>query len=216
MKSKPGTFRGINRLAGTLALPCPLLPGFFAVLVFAGCLSSRSVTPVQLYTLDPKIETKQFDATELTVGVRPLHAARPYGRPMVTSDDGLKLEVQDFSAWAEDPRAYLTRALIDALSATHRFEDAGDASDMSRPDLLLTGELRKFRENRGASPAVAEIEVRLVLREAREKKSVWDEILTARMPLKGDTPAALAEAMDIAVAGIATRAAEAIAEAVPE
>ena len=36
-----------------------------------------------------------------------------------------------------------------------RFADSGDAAAMAFPDYVLTGEIRKFRENRSVSPAVS-------------------------------------------------------------
>lgn len=181
----------------------------------AGCLTPNTMQATRIHTLDPKIQVKTFPLTAATIGVRPLQAARPYKTVMAYVDENSQLHYFVDETWAEPPDKYLTRTLTDALGATGHFADAGYAADMSRPDLIVTGELRKFHENRALTPPVAEIEVRLELREARQTRNLWSEILVSRVPVTDETPAALGQSMNQAVAEIATRAAEAIAQATP-
>jgi len=114
---------------------------------------------------------------------------------------------------AENPAPIVTRAIQDALAASARFADVGNAADMARPDLLLTGELRAYRENRSLQPPQAELEVRLELRQATEPGSIWAETIRDTEPMKEDTPAALAESMTILVGRLAAHAASSIAAA---
>jgi hypothetical protein len=78
---------------------------------------------------------------------------------------------------------------------------------MTRPDLLLTGELRIYQENRTVEPSMAEVEIRLELRQATEPGSLWAETLRETEPMKEATPSALAEAMTANIGRIAERVA---------
>jgi len=113
--------------------------------------------------------------------------------------------------WAEMPRDTVTRALSDALIAMGRFKDIGNAADLRAPDLLLTGQLRKFDEVRTSDPWVAECEVRIEVREGIERRLVWAATLSVREPLERNDLAALAAAMSRAVARIVEQAAAEIA-----
>lgn len=191
------------------------ISGAVLLCALCGCLTPNKIPAVNIHTLDPTIEARAFPASAATIGVRPLQAARPFETVMAFVDETKQLHYYGNDTWAEAPDDYLTRALVDALAATGRFSDAGYAADMSRPDLIVTGELRKFQENRGSTPAVAEIEVRLELREARQTRNFWTEILVSRVPMRDETPGGLAQSMNEAVGEIARQAAEAIAAAAP-
>ena len=84
---------------------------------------------------------------------------------------------------------------------------------MARPDLILTGELRKYHENRTKTPPTAEIELRLELRNPREATALWAQTLHAEETLQGEGREALPVAMNQALASLAKAAAEAIATA---
>ena len=191
----------------------PMLLAVVALVALAGCLGPREIPPTLRYTLDPAIEVPAAEGTEYTLGMRPLAVAQPYGLVMAFRDAKHRLGYRDNEEWAEDPGDVLSRAILDALVATGRFRDTGHATAMARPDLLLTGELRAFHENRRSEPPTAEIEVRLELREARGTAAVWGDTLRARLPLADDSGDAFAEAMEHAVAEIAAQSATAIAGA---
>jgi ABC-type uncharacterized transport system auxiliary subunit len=86
----------------------------------------------------------------------------------------------------------------------------GNAFDMARPDAVLTAELRAFHENRAVQPPVAEVEVRLELREARSPQVLWAGTLREVEPLAGEEASALAVAMNAAVGRISVKAAQAL------
>ena len=179
---------------------------------FSGCLSAGDVALKRQFLLAPEITAAPAQATPHTLGVRPLSAARPYTLNMLYADaDGALLPYVD-TFWAEQPSAIVTRALRDALAATGRFADVGDAAEMSRPRYLLTGELRAFHEDRSVTPAVARIEVKLEIREARADGKVWSGTTTATATLEGDTPAAYAKAITVALQDVAANAANTIAQ----
>jgi ABC-type uncharacterized transport system auxiliary subunit len=182
-----------------------------AALLCTGCLSPKILPALRLHTLDPVISVAEFPPTEKTLGVRKLKAARPYETVMAVLGDNQLLHYRILETWAESPQDYVTRAITDALNRTQRFGDVGNAADMARPDLLLTGEVSKFHENRTASPPYAELEVRLALREARSPGGLWDQVLVKRVALAEDTPGAFAKAMEHAIALLAVEAAESIA-----
>lgn len=178
----------------------------------SGCLSAGDVVLNRQFLVVPEITAAPAQATPNTLGVRPLTAARPYTLTMLYADaDGALLPYSDVF-WAELPAETVTRALRDALAATGRFADVGDAAEMSRPRFLLTGELRSFHEDRSGTPHVARIEVRLELREARADGQVWSGTTTASAALDGEGASAYAKAITKALEDLAMNAANAIAQ----
>lgn len=191
-----------------VSLGTPLVGVALVAALLSGCLSAGEVALKRQFLLAPALEIPQATPTPHTLGVRPLAAARPYTLAMLYTDSDGALLPLDSVFWAEEPAAALTRNLVDALSQSGRFADVGDAANLSRPEYLLTGELRKFHEDRSSSPAQAVIELRLDLRDVRNAKQVWTATLNHSAPLQGDTPAALAKAMETAIAGCVRAATE--------
>lgn len=182
-----------------------------ALVAIAGC-ATPTYTPPTSYAIEPAIDVPAAaQRSALSVGVRPLESARPYRQYIAFRDQGMVLGAYENHEWAELPRDVVTRALIDALAATNRFQDTGLAAVMSRPDLILTGQLRRFDEVRTTDPWTAEIEVSLTLREALKPEVVWSDTLSAREPLARNEVSAMPEAMSRAVAAVVNQAATAIA-----
>jgi ABC-type uncharacterized transport system auxiliary subunit len=177
----------------------------------AGCLTS-SQPPIVRYTLDPDTAVNEAPATDRAIGIRTIGAARPYRQKIAFLTEGSVLGQYEYAEWAELPEDLVTRALSDALVATNRFADVGQSSDVMRPDLMLTGELRKFHENRTVSPRTAQFEVRLELREGVERELVWGATLSAEVPLAKDDVSALPAAMNEAVSQVVREAAEQMAK----
>ena len=180
-----------------------------------GCLSGREVSPTRFYVLEPEPPAPPTSSAPLpvTLGVRRLDAARPYKVPMVVRTEGEMLDFRLQESWTEAPADAVTRALIDALVAAHRFADVGRSEEMARPDFQLTGELRKCYENRAASPATADLEVRIVVREARGPGKLLDQIFSASVPMQEDTGAGLSRAMSEAATAVVRDAAVAVISA---
>jgi ABC-type uncharacterized transport system auxiliary subunit len=180
------------------------------VLLLAGCLTAPEIVPVRYFAVDPVMNITPAEGSGLTLGVRPLVVARPYKSAMAYRSPSLEIGYRVNEEWAENPGDIVTRAVSDAMVALKRFRDAGNAGDMARPDLIMTGDLRKFVENRETSPGAAEIEVRLELREARGNGALWSATLSAKAPMEGDRARDLAAAMSRAVGRIAEMVAEAV------
>ena len=178
--------------------------------IAAGCATPR-FTPPTKYFLAPDVKIAAAPALDKTLGIRPVIAARPYKQKIVYRDAGFVLGEYNTGEWAELPADVLTRALMDAIVATHHYKDVGNAADLSVPDLVLTGELRKFDVVRAAESWTAECEVRLELRDAQQPQAVWAETLNESEPLERNDLAALPAAMSHAVERVVKRAAEAIA-----
>lgn len=179
----------------------PLLVLPLLMLALAGCLSPRTVLLGSRYTLQPEVAVTPVATGTDTLGLRPLQTARPYTMQMAYVDAGHRFGYRTAGEWTEQPGALVTRVLSDALAASGRFEDVGNAADMSIPSLILTGEIRKFHEDRTVTPPAAVVELRLELREARAPRLVWAETLHASVPLGAgeDSGADLAGAMSDAV-----------------
>ncbi len=181
----------------------------------AGCLGPRNVVETRLYRLNPVVTLSMPEVASggPTLGLRPLDTAQPYDLRMAAMGPDRVVTYRAFDKWAEFPADALTRALTDALVATGRFADVGNAGDMARPDLILTGEIRAFHENRAVSPPVAEVEVRLEMRAARAPGAVWSGTLLETAPMDGQDGAAFANAMNSAVGRLMEKAAKAMADA---
>ncbi len=190
-----------------------LLVTGIALLLSTGGLHAPKIETIRYYTVTPKITVEATTASPLTLGIRPIFSARVYGTAIAYLDHDLQIGYHPKDEWAEQPAAVVTRAISDALAASGRFADVGNAADMARPNLLLTGELRIYHENRTVEPPTAELEVRLELRQATEPGSLWAETIRETEPLRESTPAALAEAMGIVVTRFAERVATSIAAA---
>lgn len=182
-------------------------------LVLAGCLTPREVTPVARYALSPTLEVAKSAPTDLSLGMRELKAARPYRQAMVFLDAGSHMGQRAKQEWAERPDEVLGRAILDAVAQSGRFADCGNAAEMARPDLILTGEVRRFEEDRTTSPWTAVVEVRIEIRRARDVGLVWGETLVAREPMAGEAASDAAAAMETAIARVAERVAAGVAAA---
>lgn len=182
----------------------PLLTALAVTCALAGCLGPRTLYPPAHYVLAPTPTVQDAAATPLTLGVRPLATARPYGLPMAYVDAQGRMGFRNDESWTETPTAAVTRALTDALAESGRFADVGNAADMARPDLTLTGEIRHFHEDRAGNPPQAVFSVRIELRPARDAGVIWADTVEARAPLVGGSPAAFARAMGEAVSAAVT------------
>jgi ABC-type uncharacterized transport system auxiliary subunit len=179
-------------------------------LMLAGCIGRVPYTPTVRYAVEPDVSVTEREGTPRAVAVRSLQVALPYSRTkIVYRTEGYVLGDYEHVEWAEEPGAVVTRALIDGLIASGRFEDVGDALNVTSPDLLLVGELRRFDEVRTSDPWEACCEVRLVLREGLERNAVWAGTVAATVPLERNDVAALPAAMSEAVTAVVE---EAVAE----
>ncbi len=203
-------------------------------MAMAGCLSHKAA-PTRFFLIEPSAALHQHDMpspaamspdeapagpapapppaapASLTLGLRPFLSAKPYGQPLAYLGEDHELVFRERIHWAEPPAEVVTRAVRDAVAASGRFQDVGDAADMARPDLILTGEVRRFLENRTVTPAMAEVAVHIEVREARGVRLLWAGLLRALEPVHEDTPGALSEALSEAVARIADDAARTLA-----
>jgi len=190
----------------------PLRTVLLVTLVAASCATPR-YTPVTRYAIEPAVKVSEAGTLPATLGVRLLEAARPYKQKVVHRESGFVVGSYDSIEWAELPADVITRALIDAIAATHRFKDVGNASNLANPDLILTGTLRKFDEVHTTDPWTAECEVRLELRDVQQPEALWAATLTATEPLDRNETSALPGAMSRAVAKIVKQAVEEIIKA---
>lgn len=177
----------------------------------AGC-GGLPYTPTVRYVISPDVHLVKAERTERSLGIRPLEPTRRHKQAIAYRVGDYELRYYDSAEWAEAPRAMVTRALMDAIIATGRFQDVGYAADLASPDLILTGELRAFDEVRTENTWLAECEIRLELRQGLQRQAVWTATLSASQPLEEHTLPALAAAMSQAVAQVVQEAATEIAQ----
>ncbi len=180
------------------------------ILMAAGCMTT-AYTPTVQYALAPQVNVQPVETEAWTLGIRPVEPALPYKQRIVYRETGYELGFHVYAEWAELPREILTRTLSDALIASCRFGDVADAANLRLPDFILTGQLRKFDEDRTVTPREAVCEVRLELRGGFTRRLAWADTLTARVPVEGDGAPALADAMSHAVARMVEQAVTAMA-----
>lgn len=185
------------------------------VTALTGCLRAPTIEPREYYALSPSLSVIHGEPLDKTLGIRPLSVAKPFTTSMAYMAPGNKLTYRVNQEWAEKPGDTLTRALIDALAASGRFKDVGNAAEMSRPDYILTGEIRNFVENRGTDPASAEIEVRIEVREAMGDRLFWADTLNFSETLEGSAATELSNAMSRAIEKLVESAAMGITSAEP-
>jgi ABC-type uncharacterized transport system auxiliary subunit len=183
-----------------------------SLLLLTSCLTPREVPPTVAYDVDPEITVTTVEKTDRSLAIRELAAGPPYQKTMVYRQDAFELVQYPSAQWADAPSELVTDAIMDAVIATERFADVGEANDVPLPDLMLTGRLRKFEEIRENQTRQAVCEVRLALRTAMEGELLWSDTLAASVELTDPTIPALAAAMNRAVGEVASRAAQAIAE----
>lgn len=186
--------------------------GLALALIAAGCITAPDYTPIVRYTVEPRFEVPQAQPVDKSLGIRPIEAARPYKQPITYRASDFELRNYEYAEWAESPRDMVTRALTDAIIATQRFKDIGNAADLNAPDLILTGQLRKFDEDRTTAPWTAACEVRLELRDTFSSEAVWAATLRATEPMERNDVSTLPLAMSRAISIIVEQAAREIAE----
>lgn len=182
-----------------------------AVLSATACLTGGTYVPRTYYAIEPFIDVPTAEPVDRVVAIRPLSAARPYKLGIVFRDN-LRVGYLDDVEWAESPKDVMTRALLDAILATGRFQDVGDTFHVKAPDLILTGELLKFDQVRAQDGWTAECRVRLELRRAFTGEALWSDTLESVEALDDHGPEALAKAMGNAIGIIAQNAAIQIAK----
>ncbi len=175
-----------------------------------GCFGGE-YTPIRHYGIVPTVSVEAMEQTSLSLGLHNLDYARYYKQEMVYRENSYTIAYSEYDQWAELPRDTITRALLDALIQTNRFTDVGYAYDLSRPSLILTGELRKLDQNRATTPWTAECEIRLELRDPLGEKVLWAGTLSAAQPLETQDGQGFAIAASKALSTIIQQATERIA-----
>jgi len=179
-------------------------------LLLQGCLTPSGATPPDQFLLQTNPTIATAERLPLTLGVRELESARPYHLQMAHSDADGRLNYYQTATWAEFPAAALTRALHEGIAHSGRFQDAGMAEQMSRPDWMLIGYLNAFHEDRSTTPAQAVVDIRLEMREARGTAMLWSGSVREVQPLEGEGPAAFAKAMQAAAERVVAKSVTAL------
>lgn len=159
-----------------------------AGLLLPGCLTPKTVEPTRFYTVSPE----RLDAGEAVhpgaLGIRPLLAARPYKLEVAYRAETNRLAYFPKSEWAELPGTLVSRALADGMARNQLFEDTGDASTMSRPDYLFTGELRRFEADYAGDAPAFVVEASLNIRAAVTGEGLWRDVVEVRVPIGPRSP----------------------------
>lgn len=173
-----------------------------------GCQRPIAV-PTQYYAVVSSPSVQAAQPTGLKLAVRPFDAVTIYRDRVAYRSADHVLTYYDKAQWAEPVAATVTRAIADGLLESGAFADVGSSLDMGRPELILLGEVRRYDEDRTGATPEAVCEVQLELREGSERALVWVGTVSARAPMPGSGPRALAGAMSQALT-------HAVEQAVPQ
>lgn len=176
------------RLCGGRKRPltaCLVLTG---CLVLTACLGPKTVMEYREHALrlEPGIR-EASGPLGWTVGVRPVTAGRAVDQRLVYVDaEGVVHRYRD-DGWAEPPAAAVYRGLVDALRDSGAFADVGNAADMVRPDILVTGELRECAADFSADPPAGRVTLAVSARVYRDRLMALGRVITKSVPLTADT-----------------------------
>lgn len=194
----------------------PWMGAALVVTLLAGCLSAGPIVPTRYFTITPDVSIEAGTPGNKTIGIRPLVGARPYKLEIAYTREPNRLAYFARAEWADLPATMVTRALADAITSTNAFVDVGDAANMTRPDYILTGELRRFEADFTAEEPEAVVELIAAVRNSNAGEQVWQGHITIAVPLAvpdaaGENPnsdeslAAVAQSLSEAVAQLVTR-----------
>jgi ABC-type uncharacterized transport system auxiliary subunit len=166
-----------------------------------GCFGQRDVTPVRYYSVSsaPATVSQATRSWPVALGIRPLTAATRYRDQILYRVSEVEVGFYAYDRWVEPPEEMVTRILIEMLHAAGLFRQVTTADDVRPPAWILSGEVTRFDEIREAGGRRAEVGVRLELRQARDERLLWSDVLKGAVPYSTDTPEALAQAMSRAV-----------------
>lgn len=195
----------------------------FVCLALSGCLTGGTIQAMRYYTVAPKPVITPGANTGKSLGVRPLIGAKPYKAAIAFAAEDNRLGYYQNAEWADLPATTVNRALVDGLIQLGAFSEVDDAANMSRPDLILTGELRRYEADFTRETPAAVVEVSCTLRDQISGASLWQGYQRAETPLALEATgesrhsdaalAAVATAMEQSVAALVTATTEAIAGA---
>jgi len=188
------------KFAGALPLAATLL---------AGCLTPQNIQATRYYTVATTPALPGAPLTDQSLGMRPLLAARPYKLEVAYRAEANRLAYLPRSEWAELPGTLVSRAVMDAIAHSRIFGDAGDAATMARPDLMFTGELRRFEADYSGHDPEFVVAVSGIIRTTAGGAAVWNGDIAVRVPLQAPNSGA---ATDANMTDIARAASEAVTQ----
>ena len=194
-----------------------------ATATLGGCLTSTTISPARYYTIQPSVVIEPLASSEKSLGIRPLLGAKPYKLAIAYTNADNRLAYFQNAEWADLPATMLNRALTDGLIRLGAFSQVDDAANMNRPNLILTGELRRFEADYNRETPAAVVEMICTVRDVESDTSVWQGYVTAETPLPAATEGAslsadarlatVADAMSTSVSTVVKQACEKIGAA---
>lgn len=178
------------------------------VLALGGCVSLPKAEPVELFTIDVRLEGAP------TSGPGPaLLVSAPRAGPGL---DGPRMaylarpnQLQYFarSQWVEPPARLVGGALARALERTGRFVTVTEVALGSRPDLRLESEVVRLQQEFTGRPSQVRVTLRLELTDVAARRILGVQELEALEPAPTDDAAGGAAAANAAVRRLVAEAA---------
>jgi len=198
---------GRGNLQGMLS-PClcgAVLSVFLVCALLTGCLGARPFTPVRYYSLEPLADNipQAIHSRTVPLGIQPFTAATRYRERMLYRASEVEVNFYEYDRWVEPPEEMVTRVIAAALRDAGLFQQVQEVANLQLPAWVLSAELLRFDEVRGAQAWRAECWLRLALRRAQDEHLLWSNTLRAAVRLSHKSAAGLAVAMSAAVQQIA-------------
>ena len=182
----------------------------FLLLLSMSCLSTPVVEKTWYYTLSPQVKIEECEVIDYTLGIRSVPTSKAYGLQMAYLDNNFEIAYRERERWVEHPSVVVSRAVQDAIVSTGRFADAGNAADLARPDLIMTGELRAFHENRSDEVSTAELGVHFQSRRAFMPGLLWSDTIMKSAVLSSSNALEFSETMNLLLEELSKEVAEAV------
>lgn len=189
-------------------------------LTASGCLTASTISAARFYTITPSPTVAPMASSGKSLGIRPLIGAKPYKLAIAYTNADNRLAYFQNAEWADLPATMLNRSLSDGLIKLGAFSEVDDAANMNRPNLILTGELRRFEADYNRETPAAIVEMSCIVRDVESGASLWQGYVSAETPLPPSEEtanlhsdaslASVAEAMTVSVSKVVQEACEKI------
>ena len=173
-----------------------LLPTVAAGLVLGACVSLPRPEPVDLFTIDPRLEGRPVAGTGPAIFVdAPRGGPGAEGSRMAYARRPNELAYYARSQWAEPPARMLRPLLVGALERTGRFQAVTDVAPAPAGGLRLDSEVVRLRQEFTERPSRVRLTLRLELADAASRRVVGTrEIETVEIAPSDDAPGGVAAA----------------------
>jgi cholesterol transport system auxiliary component len=177
-------------------------------LALAACVSLPKAEPVDLFTIDPRLEGAPASGPGPALLVSAPRAGPGLDGPrMAYLARPNQLQYFARSQWVEPPARLVGASLARALERTGRFRAVTEVALGSRPDLRLESELVRLQQEFTSRPSQVRVTLRLELTDVAARRIIGVQEFEVLEPAPSEDAAGGAAAASAAVRRLVTEAA---------